>query len=308
MLVVSPTFEGGQIHLNLWQICLMPTSRFHRQSTSSMPKPINTASSSTCSFHVLFGLPFLLWPSTTKSNDLLNTWRSSLLTTWRSSLLNIWPSSLLATWRSSLLTTWRSSLLNIWPSSLLATWWSSLLTTWRSSLLTTWRSSLLNIWPSSLLATWRYSLLTTWRSSLLNIWPSSLLATWRYSLLTTWRSSLLNIWPSSLLATWRSSLLTTWRSSLLNIWPSSCLKISPYQWTLFAIANWPTVSFTCNIKALIDFKSFSFTPHISLTTNNNCLEMKTNMLSARIPHRQSATAGPKHPPLWMQIPVPTCKD
>ena len=73
-LVVSPKSEGGQIHLNPAAILLRPTLHLERQSASSPLKPTFTLSSSTCFLHVLFGLPFFLWPSTSKSNALLNTW------------------------------------------------------------------------------------------------------------------------------------------------------------------------------------------------------------------------------------------
>ena len=67
-----------------------PTFHFDRQRASSHLKPTFTLSSSTCFFHVHFGLPFFLWPSTSKSNALLRTWPSSLLKTRPSSLINTW--------------------------------------------------------------------------------------------------------------------------------------------------------------------------------------------------------------------------
>ena len=81
-LVLSPTSEGGQIHLNLVAIKFTPTVHFDRQSASSLLKPTFTLFPSTCFFHVLYGLPFFLWLSPSKSNALLNTWPSSLLNTW----------------------------------------------------------------------------------------------------------------------------------------------------------------------------------------------------------------------------------
>ena len=81
-LVVSPTSEGGQIHCNTASIRFMPTLHFNQQRASSLLKLTFTLSSSTCFFHVIFGLSFFLWPSTTRSNALLKMWPSSLLNTW----------------------------------------------------------------------------------------------------------------------------------------------------------------------------------------------------------------------------------
>ena len=103
---MSPTSEGCLILLNPAEIWLTPTLHFDRQSVSSIIKPTFTLSSSACFFHVLFNIPFYLWPSTSISNFLLKTYPSSLLNTWPSSLLNSWPSSLLNSWPSSLLNTW----------------------------------------------------------------------------------------------------------------------------------------------------------------------------------------------------------
>ena len=69
-----PTSENGQIHLKPAAIWFTPALHFDWQSASSLLKPIFTLSSSTCSFHVLFGLPFSLWSSTSKSNALIKTW------------------------------------------------------------------------------------------------------------------------------------------------------------------------------------------------------------------------------------------
>ena len=72
-LVVSPTSEVDQIHLNPAANRLTPTFHFDRQSASSILTPTFTLSSSTCFFHVLFSLPFFLCHSTSKSNALLMT-------------------------------------------------------------------------------------------------------------------------------------------------------------------------------------------------------------------------------------------
>ena len=58
--LVSPTFQGGQILLNLVAIRLAQTFHFERQRASSMLKTTLTLSYSTCLFHVLFRLPFFL--------------------------------------------------------------------------------------------------------------------------------------------------------------------------------------------------------------------------------------------------------
>ena len=59
-LVVSSISEGGHIHLNPAAILFTPTLHFERQSVSFLLKPTFILSSSTCFFHILFGLPFLL--------------------------------------------------------------------------------------------------------------------------------------------------------------------------------------------------------------------------------------------------------
>ena len=60
----------------------MPTLHFERQSVYFLLKPTSIFSSSACFFHILFGLHFFLWPSTSISNALLKKWPSSLLNTW----------------------------------------------------------------------------------------------------------------------------------------------------------------------------------------------------------------------------------
>ena len=71
-LVVSPTSEGDQIHLNPAATLFTPTlPPPDRQSASSLLKPIFTLTSSTCFFHVFFGLPFFPWPLTSKCASLL---------------------------------------------------------------------------------------------------------------------------------------------------------------------------------------------------------------------------------------------
>ena len=54
--VVSPTSEGGRIHLNLVSIRLVPTIHFDRQSTSSLFEQTTIFSTSIC-FHVFSDSP-----------------------------------------------------------------------------------------------------------------------------------------------------------------------------------------------------------------------------------------------------------
>ena len=73
--------ERSHIYHDLVEFILSPTILFDLQNTS-MLKPTIILSSSTCFFHVLFGLPFFLWSSTSMSNALIKTWLSPLLYTW----------------------------------------------------------------------------------------------------------------------------------------------------------------------------------------------------------------------------------
>ena len=79
---VFPTSKGGQIHHNPAAIWLTPTLNLDRQSASSIIKPTFTPSSTSCFLHILLGLPFFFWTSTSRSNTLLKKWPSSLLRTW----------------------------------------------------------------------------------------------------------------------------------------------------------------------------------------------------------------------------------
>ena len=82
-VIVSPTSEAGQIHLNPGAILFTSTLHFDRQSAFFLLKRTFALSSSTCPFHLLFSLHFCLWPSTSKSNTLLKTWPSM---TWQTLL------------------------------------------------------------------------------------------------------------------------------------------------------------------------------------------------------------------------------
>ena len=75
-----------------------------QQCASFLLKPTFTLSSSAFFVHVLFGLPYFLWPSKSIFNAVLKTWPSSLLNTWPCQQVLLFIVSLFAIANRSIIT------------------------------------------------------------------------------------------------------------------------------------------------------------------------------------------------------------
>ena len=78
---VFPRIRGWPDAPYLAAMFFTPLLHFFLSNASSCVRPILRLSSSTCDFHIAFGRPRRLLPSTWKSNALLKTSHSSLLKT-----------------------------------------------------------------------------------------------------------------------------------------------------------------------------------------------------------------------------------